>query len=159
MINIPSSRTRNQRQVRSSVSENHTDLEYGAYTIDSTFYSLSNGPITRRKETYSAVNKLSIVTRSSSSNRLSACVQKCSPTTLSDTNSRTYQSSKHSSTPMVESPTTDAYTTKEVEKTSQTNDIPPPPAPLWPRAFLLFVAVVFGTNFPMVKFLQLDLVP
>lgn len=29
-----------------------------------------------------------------------------------------------------------------------------PPAPLWPRLLILFVAAVFGTNFPVVKFLQ-----
>lgn len=159
VTNIPSSRTRQQRQVCTPVSEDSTDFAYDAYTTDSISYSVSNGTTTgRSKKTYSAVDKPSIVKRSSSSNRLSASVKKFSPTTSSDTDSRTYQSAKRSTTAMVESPT-DTYTTKEVEQSSPTNDDPPPPAPLWPRALLLFVAAVFGTNFPMVKFLQSGAVP
>lgn len=35
----------------------------------------------------------------------------------------------------------------------------PPPTPLWPRALVLLVAAIFGTNFPVVKFLQTGTLP
>lgn len=161
VTHVPSFRTRHQRHPanRTPVSEDATDLAYESYTTDSNTYSVSTGTPAGRNKTYSPLDNVSVVTRSSSSSRRSASLQTFSPSASSDTNARAYQnSSKRSTTAMVDTPT-EIYVPKEVEHSSPSNQDPPPPAPLWPRALLLFVAAVFGTNFPMVKFLQSGAVP
>lgn len=52
-----------------------------------------------------------------------------------------------------EGDTSDTQTRKQSIDDNQ-NDQIPPQVPLWPRALLLLVAAIFGTNFPVVKFLQ-----
>lgn len=156
---------------RPPVSEHATELEYHTYTSDSPSYTAPNATPatdrTDRNKTFTAVDKVPVVKRSasptpSSPSRSFAPVQTFSPTSSSETNARAYHDfSKRSPTTMVES-ATGKQALREVEETASStsnDDPPPPPAPLWPRALLLFVAAVFGTNFPMVKFLQSGAVP